>query len=612
MEKRDWIAFAAGAACILVLCAVQLVAGADVVVTVHDQLDSEVLYYKLHAEHPLDASYGEMLGGIASNRVVMASPASVLLYIAFGPLWGFLANWCFVALAGYCGMWLCLRSFDVSVAVGAVASVLFALAPFYSVYGLSVMGVPLVLLAARQAVGGSLPLGLLLVVLYAAFSSPFLVGYAVVALALAGAVVLVAKGARRGAARLLLAAGAAVAAYAAFNGYALAGMFGEASQRGEAVLTAVPYTWEDALSLYLDGQDSSGTGRFYHAGANQHAVALFCLFATAVGAAALLLRRVRGGVAPAGQLAGPPVAGQLAGPPVAARRAGSTAAPRLRREWAPLLKWVAGLQALAAAIVLFYCFYHGQGAVDARNAFPGALRTFQLDRFYWLLPTIWYLCLGLSAEMLLRLAGGRVWLRLACAAAIALPVAATFSEDKMESDALLTVKAVAGRPVPADTVTWAQFFAEDAFAEMARDLDLGPGERVGSIGMHPSVAAYNGLACVDGYSNNYPLSYKHEFREVIAGELEASEALRAYFDNWANRCYLFQHEVGPNYLVRKGSGAEIGDLRLDLAAFAGLGGRYLLSAAPIVDCGRYGLREVGAYEAGESLYRIHAYEVVDV
>ena len=50
LERRDWLAFALGAACVLALCAAQLAAGAGVAVTPHDQLDSEVLYYKLHAE----------------------------------------------------------------------------------------------------------------------------------------------------------------------------------------------------------------------------------------------------------------------------------------------------------------------------------------------------------------------------------------------------------------------------------------------------------------------------------------------------------------------------------------------------------------------------------
>lgn len=42
----------------------------------------------------------------------------------------------------------------------------------------------------------------------------------------------------------------------------------------------------------------------------------------------------------------------------------------------------------------------------------------------------------------------------------------------------------------------------------------------------------HGFYTVDGYSNNYPLEYKHRFREVIAAELEKNEEVRVYFDLW--------------------------------------------------------------------------------
>ncbi|MBO5281674.1 MAG: hypothetical protein J6B43_00890, partial [Lachnospiraceae bacterium] len=60
-----------------------------------------------------------------------------------------------------------------------------------------------------------------------------------------------------------------------------------------------------------------------------------------------------------------------------------------------------------------------------------------------------------------------------------------------------------------------------------------------SLGITPAAALYNGFYCLDGYSNLYPLEYKHEFREIIARELEKSEGVRVYFDAWGNRCYLF-------------------------------------------------------------------------
>lgn len=41
-----------------------------------------------------------------------------------------------------------------------------------------------------------------------------------------------------------------------------------------------------------------------------------------------------------------------------------------------------------------------------------------------------------------------------------------------------------------------------------------------SVGIYPAAAAYNGFHCLDGYSNNYPLEYKHAFRQIMEGELD--------------------------------------------------------------------------------------------
>ena len=72
-----------------------------------------------------------------------------------------------------------------------------------------------------------------------------------------------------------------------------------------------------------------------------------------------------------------------------------------------------------------------------------------------------------------------------------------------------------------------------------------------SLGIDPAAALYHGFYSLDGYSNNYPLSYKHRFREVIAPELAKSEYLTDYFDDWGNRCYMFSAECPGYYTIEK-------------------------------------------------------------
>lgn len=65
-----------------------------------------------------------------------------------------------------------------------------------------------------------------------------------------------------------------------------------------------------------------------------------------------------------------------------------------------------------------------------------------------------------------------------------------------------------------------QFYAENMFEEIKEYTDKKTDVyRVVSIGIFPSIDLQNGFYCLDGYSNNYSLEYKHESRFIIEKEL---------------------------------------------------------------------------------------------
>lgn len=123
---------------------------------------------------------------------------------------------------------------------------------------------------------------------------------------------------------------------------------------------------------------------------------------------------------------------------------------------------------------------------------------------------------------------------------------------------------------------------------------------------------YHGFYCLDGYSNNYSLEYKHRFREIIAPELDKSEYLEDSFDHWGNRCYLFSAECPGYYTIEKG-GFYFQDYTIDAESLRQLGGSYLLSAAYIDHSEDTGLELMRpeAFETENSYYRIYLYRVMD-
>lgn len=165
-------------------------------------------------------------------------------------------------------------------------------------------------------------------------------------------------------------------------------------------------------------------------------------------------------------------------------------------------------------------------------------------------------------------------------------------------------------------MSWADYFAEDLMEEIAAAVFEKTGQsqeeyRVASLGMCPAVALEAGFYCIDGYSNNYSLEYKHEFREIIERELDKCPAMKGYFDDWGSRCYLFTEESQNYYYLAKNADFCYERLELDTEKMREMGCSYLFSAAEIAEgnAERLGLKLFGVFEIGESYYRVWVYRL---
>ena len=159
---------------------------------------------------------------------------------------------------------------------------------------------------------------------------------------------------------------------------------------------------------------------------------------------------------------------------------------------------------------------------------------------------------------------------------------------------------------------WKSFFAEDIFRQIETAIGKPKDSyHVVSIGIYPAAALYNGFYCLDGYSNNYPLAYKHAFRQVIEGELNKSEYLRALFDTWGSRCYITTAEHNNYYTFEKKWNVVIHDLNLNMDKLKELDCQYIFSAAYLLNAEEKGLsllREA-PFETEGSWYHIYVYKV---
>lgn len=140
--------------------------------------------------------------------------------------------------------------------------------------------------------------------------------------------------------------------------------------------------------------------------------------------------------------------------------------------------------------------------------------------------------------------------------------------------------------LPYEVPSYREYFAVEQYDEVKQHL----GDRVykgtfGHINLPPAVSAYNGLQAVDGYLQNYSLNYKHRIRKVIGGELQKDPMLASHFDDWGNKCYL-QNATYPDMfdIYRWRQADPIKQLNFDFIQLKqDLKVEYLLSSVRIED-----------------------------
>ena len=245
------------------------------------------------------------------------------------------------------------------------------------------------------------------------------------------------------------------------------------------------------------------------------------------------------------------------------------------------------------------------------------LNTFQFDRFYYLIPLLWYIVFALALSMILKnIRFGKYIV----SSIIALQVCQLFFfTNPLPSQLILSITpqtlarnvGVISKLKLKYHPTYSEFYAQDLLGEVKKFIRKDPKDyRIVSIGLEPSVSQYNGFYTVDGYFVNYPVAYKHEFRRVIAKELSKNEETERYFDYWGSRCYIFPGELNRRTVISKNEGIKIHSLDLNTPALKKLGANYVLSAVEISNSRANSLELMRSFEDKGSYYRIYLYKVI--
>ena len=543
------------------------VLGDGCIFEINDQLDESIMNYMLPARHLWDGStiYPEMLNGVNASGMQPSAVLFLPLYRLISARTAFLTQYIICFLLAFSGMYLLVKEITDSSILAMIAGGCFCVLPLYPVYGLSEFGIPLILYGAlclwKQK---NVIWGLLITVVFGLTSHLVYTGYVVLGFWVIALVYALAKKKKN----QWFPIGFAVlfAIYVLVNRTLIREiLFGTGSyisHREEMVSSATPF-FETFWNVF---QNSA-----------QHAPSLHKYLILPI-----VLFLILGAFCK-------------------------------KEETDRNIYKAAVINFLfLIAIALFYAFCHLTAVVDWKNNATGFLHYFQMHRVYWLYPAAWYLEFAWAAAVPWRTKVPHMdaRMRVGKLAVILICLLPTLQLLKVNSGMYLNVNQLNNGSGITGYISWESWFAEDLMQEI--DDAIGRDKstyRVAHLGISPAPSLMHGFYTVDGYSNNYPLEYKHRFREVIAAELEKNEEVRVYFDLWGNRCYLFNSITGNYMQLKKGNTLVYEGLEFDMDALRELGCEYLFSGAEIGDAERLGLELVGYYETDDSYWGIWVYEL---
>jgi len=529
---------------------------------VHDNLDSNVVMFKILADSgqlfgSMNDTIPQIMNGIPRNVLGSEFNAIQWLYLLFDPYMAYVLNLTVMHITAFIGMYLLLKKYfldnkeDKIILVGVALS--FALLPFWPSGGLSVSGMPLLLYAflnIRSKMWSIIDWTIIaLFPLYSSF-------------ALAGFFIIVALGifwffefirSRKPNYPFFAAIILIVVIYCLVEYRLIYNMFFDTGYLSHRI----EFRAIDNLNLFGALKRSIGIFIFgqYHAASLQQ---YFIAVSVATAFLILIIKRVR---------------------------------------YNSFLIFLG----IVAIIALFYGLWQWEEIVLIRSHFVIG-RTFQLDRFYFLYPLLWYLIFGLALKIIAdNLKHGRIMILLLLALQIGLLFSVT--DESYQSGGIGIFLS--------DQPSFDEFYSPDLFAEIKNAIGTkNPSDyRVISIGIYPAVSQYNGFYALDSYQGNYPLKYKHEFRRIMAEELEKNDAYRSYFDNWGSKCSVLVSELNDNFVNFKYSNNTINNLNINSQFLFEMGGRYVISAVHIKNAEANNLKLIGIFENVSSPWKIWLYSV---
>lgn len=162
--------------------------------------------------------------------------------------------------------------------------------------------------------------------------------------------------------------------------------------------------------------------------------------------------------------------------------------------------------------------------------------------------------------------------------------------------------------------TFNEFYATELFKEIEDFIGRKKDQyKVINLGIHPSIAQYNGFYSIDGYIPNYPLSLHNKFQKINEKEYEKKQFFGEKNITISNGVYLISSELSQNcdeYCFKKVTNKSIKKFEVNINELKKSKVEYIFSSIKIQNTDKIGIEFQEIFEKQKYPYIIYLYKII--
>jgi len=591
--------------------------GTNSIVTIHDNLDCIIPYYKMYKDNGLFFKFDVPTKGFNEMSTLYYGHCNFsltpLLYSLFDDFIAYTINIYFYLFLGFFSMYLLLKKIlNIDTILSVLVSLCFSVLPVGPNLGICVSTLPLIIIvfyyfAFKNKIGFSWKV--LFLLFYPFFSNFTMTGIIILGFWLLGFVILWIK-TKKININLLIGFFMLCIGYILIDLRLFYVMFILKTPLNRSVFTFYPVGIIAKIKLFLRTFKEYFLHGYYHASSFQRKIILPFVFFTSVFCLIMMIRKIK-------------------------NKSGKMFA-RIKttiKESSIRVKQLLILDFIILAFSVIAAFYDSGLLNGFIRKFIPVLSGFNFGRVWIFNRVLWYIIFALCLQLVFEIneiileintsnRSVKITLNyflpqlcvfvIVCIQLLYITLTPVYYNDQIKTwfNEILNKTGVIKKIMPNRNfdsfISYKEFFAKDLFEKIKNDISYSD-EKVVAFGYHPSVLMYNRFNCIDGYNNAYPLSYMRRFRTLIAPELEINQRDREYYDSWGGRMYLYNSEF--NFEPTRNKNIPPVKLNINIEVFKkDFEGRYILSRAEISNSDDLKLELIKRYYDEESIYTIYLYK----